>query len=160
MIGRGAVSALALSKEVGVSQATLSRWKREASSVLDVSHEETPAKRVQDWTPEEKVKAVMETGRLSEAELGGYLRRHGLHAEHLETWRKEATEAAQQALGGERRRLQGQARRRAEANPEAGEGPPTQGEGTCGGHGPAGSEKKLEVLLEDEEDDTTQESDE
>lgn|SRR5690606_16437925 len=78
MTGRGAVSAMALAKEVGVSQATLSRWKRESSSVLDVSHEETPPKRAQDWTPEEKVKAVMQTGGLSEADLGAYLRREVL----------------------------------------------------------------------------------
>ena len=57
MTGRDAVSALALASEVGVSQATLSRWKREASSVLHVSHEEAPAKRAQDWTADEKLKA-------------------------------------------------------------------------------------------------------
>lgn len=158
MTGRGAVSAMALAKEVGVSQATLSRWKRESSSVLDVSHEVTPPKRAQDWTPEEKVKAVMETGGLSEAELGAYLRREGLHATQLETWRKEATDAAQQALGGngpkskrsaEQKRIQAlerDLRRKDKALAEA--------------TALLVLKKKLELLFGDEEDGTSPENEE
>ena len=158
MTGRGAVSALALSKEVNVSQATLSRWKREASSVLDVTDEERAPKRAQDWTPEEKVKAVMETAGLSEAELGAYLRRNGLHAEQLDAWRKEAMEAAQQALGGnapkgkrtpEQKRIQQlerDLRRKEKALAEA--------------TALLVLKKKLEVLFGDEEDDTSQENEE
>ncbi len=106
MTGRGAVTATALADETGVSQGTLSRWKRDASSVLDVTVDDKPApreepgKRAQDWTPEEKVQAVMETGGLSEAELGVYVRRHGLHATQLDTWRAESHKAAVAALGG------------------------------------------------------------
>jgi len=158
MTGRSALSAVALSKEVGVSQATLSRWKREASSVLDVSHEERAPKRAQDWTPEEKVRAVMETGGLSEAELGAYLRRNGLHAEQLEAWRKEAMQGAQQALGGnapkgkrtpEQKRIQQlerDLRRKEKALAEA--------------TALLVLKKKLEVLFGDEEDDTSQENEE
>ena len=106
MTGRGAVTATALADETGVSQGTLSRWKRDASSVLYVAVEDKPApreepgKRAQDWTPEEKFQAVMETGELSEAELGVYVRRHGLHATQLDTWRAESHKAAVAALGG------------------------------------------------------------
>lgn len=106
MTGRGAVTATALADETGVSQGTLSRWKRDASSVLDVAVDDKPlereesGKRVQDWTPEEKFRAVMETSGLSEAKLGAYLRRHGLHSAQLDTWRAEAHKAAVGALGG------------------------------------------------------------
>jgi len=94
MTGPQAVSANALAKECGVSQGTLSRWKREASSVLSVSTKPTePEKRAQDWTPQEKLRAVMDTANLDEAELGRYLREKGLHAEVLEQWRSEALEA-------------------------------------------------------------------
>lgn len=94
MTGPQAVSANALAKECGVSQGTLSRWKREASSVLNVSTKPTePEKRVQDWTPQEKLGAVMDTANLDEAELGRYLREKGLHTEVLERWRGEALEA-------------------------------------------------------------------
>ena len=76
-----------------------------ASSVLYVAVEDEPArkepgKRAQDWTPEEKFQAVMETGELSEAELGVYVRRHGLHATQLDAWRAEVHKAAVAALGG------------------------------------------------------------
>lgn len=97
MTGPRAVSATALAKESGVSQGTLSRWRREASSVLSVSTKPTePDKRVQDWTPQQKLSAVMETAELDEAALGRYLREKGLHAQTLEAWRTEALEA----LGG------------------------------------------------------------
>lgn len=106
MTGRGAVTATALADETGVSQGTLSRWKRDASSALCVAVDDKPVereeagKRAQDWTPEEKFQAVMETGGLNEAELGAYLRRHGLHSTQLDTWRTEAHKAAVGALGG------------------------------------------------------------
>jgi transposase len=94
MTGRGAITATALSNETGVSQATLSRWKREASSVLEVPKDkptdQPEPKRAQDWTPEEKLRAVVETSGLSEPELGSYLRRHGLHSEQLQSWRADA----------------------------------------------------------------------
>ena len=44
MTGRGAVTATALANETGVSQGTLSRWKRDASSVLDVTVDDKPAR--------------------------------------------------------------------------------------------------------------------
>lgn len=105
MTGPGAVSATALAKESGVSQGTLSRWKREASSVLSVSTKPTePEKRVQDWTPPEKLGAVMETANLDEAALGRYLREKGLHAETLEQWRTEALEALGGGQSGKRKK--------------------------------------------------------
>lgn len=74
MTGPGAATALA--EETGVSQGTLSRWKRDPSRVLCVAVDEKngpreePGKRVQDWTPEKKFEAAMEAGKLSEAEFG------------------------------------------------------------------------------------------
>ncbi len=70
--GPGAPSALALSVETGVSQPTLSRWLREASSVRTVmpakpvsSPEISPPttvspatpRRPEDWSAEEKLRA-------------------------------------------------------------------------------------------------------
>jgi len=91
MCGPNAISAEALSDEIGVGKTSLWRWKRDASSVLDVTikRERTPT-RSQDWTAEQKLQAVVETGALNEDELGVYLRRNGLHAETLAQWREEA----------------------------------------------------------------------
>ena len=104
MTGRSAVSAASLAEENGVSQSTLSRWMKAASKVTDVSREHTPKpKRLQDWTPLEKLKAVAEADDLEASELGAYLRRKGLHAQQLEAWREAAT-AALASSGGKRRR--------------------------------------------------------
>ena len=95
--GPGRQSASALSKTVGVSQATLSRWLREAGSVAGMKMKRTEppskdpgvkdAKRPEDWTVEEKLKVVAEAVGLDEAELGVLLRREGLHEAQLKKWR-------------------------------------------------------------------------
>lgn len=43
----------------------------------------------QDWTAEQKLQAVIETGSMSEGDLGAYLRMNGLHSTDIETWKKE-----------------------------------------------------------------------
>lgn len=92
MSGASATSASALAVETGVSVTTLWRWKQDASSVLDMSTDADPprGKRTQDWSAEEKLRAVMETHGLSAPDLGAYLRQHGLHSDVLEGWRAEA----------------------------------------------------------------------
>lgn len=105
MSGPAAMSASALSKEVGVSQTSLSKWLREAGGdngvgkqVNGKSSKTKSGKRPQDWTAEEKLEAVLEAVSLSEEELGEYLRRKGLHEAHLAQWRRQVTEAATEAL--------------------------------------------------------------
>jgi len=85
-------SATQLAEEVGVPQSTLSRWLREAGSMGDMksNHKKRQSRRPQDWTPEEKVQAVIEAAGLSEDELGAFLRSRGLHSDHLAQWRQEA----------------------------------------------------------------------
>ena len=46
-------------------------------------------KRPDDWSPEEKFKAVLEADSLSDEQLGAFLRRKGLHEAHLEQWRHQ-----------------------------------------------------------------------
>lgn len=96
MVGPGRRSAWALAKESGVSQSTLSRWLREAGSVGRMSEDKdqgTEPRRPQDWSAEEKLEVLTEAGRLSEQELGGFLRRKGLHEAQLKQWREEALAA-------------------------------------------------------------------
>jgi transposase len=103
MVGPTAMSANALSREVGVSQSTLSRWLREArtvSTMHDKTPEDTskvpaavpqPAKRPSDWTPDEKMAAVVAATGLEGEALGAFLRREGLHQADIEDWRQTAT---------------------------------------------------------------------
>ena len=80
----GGPSATALAKEVGISQGTLSRWIRECGIVAPMKK----GKSSNSWTPEEKLKAIVETSLLADEELGKYLREQGLHSAKLEEWRE------------------------------------------------------------------------
>lgn len=103
MTGPRALSATTVSQETGIPQPTLSRWLRSAGTLrvvtksdetpADGTHASAPRKRVQDWTPQEKLQAVLETVAMSDDDLGAFLRRHGLHREQLEQWRQQATSA-------------------------------------------------------------------
>jgi transposase-like protein len=101
--GNNALSAGALAREVGVPQVTLSRWLQSArvvqperfqdstnASLKERSIKMTMApKSSKNWTPEEKLQAVLEASQLPEADLGAYLRQKGLHESHLKQWRQE-----------------------------------------------------------------------
>ena len=68
-----APSATSLAREVGVPQPTLSRWMRAFGTVRAVSNDnEGPAsrpRRPEDWSAEERLRAVTEAGRLEGEEL-------------------------------------------------------------------------------------------
>ena len=102
MAGSHGRSAASLSADAGVSQATLSRWRKEASSVPQVTSKKISkqktrggrrGKRPQDWTTLEKMRAVVEASELSDEALGEFLRREGLHQADLDAWRTQTAEA-------------------------------------------------------------------
>ena len=157
MMGRDGVSANALSEQTGVSQATLSRWKREASTVVAMSPKEKPQpapRRAQDWTPAEKIRAVADTDGVGEHALGAFLREHGLHAELLDQWRSEilgalsggGTKGKRSVEEKKIRRLEREVRRKDKALAET--------------TALLVLKKKFDALFSDGEDDTNQESDE
>ncbi len=107
------MSASALSKEVGIGQPTLSRWLKEASRVgvvNDSNDEHEPGRRPENWSPQEKLRAVVEAAGISETELGLWLRRRGLKEEHLRQWRELAllafSERPSRASKEERKRVE------------------------------------------------------
>jgi len=101
LFGPNAMSEHALARQEGVSQASLSRWKNRAATLGVMSkHDEhngstdtTTPRRPQDWSMEEKLQVVLETATLSDAELGAYLRRKGLHEGTLKQWRASVSQA-------------------------------------------------------------------
>jgi transposase len=93
MLPPTSMSATALAAKCGVLQPTLSRWLREACNVPKMN--QTTKK--QGFTPAEKLRVLTEAGRLSDAELGEYLRRNGLHEATLKQWRKDAEDGLRDA---------------------------------------------------------------
>lgn len=112
MLGPDAVTATSLAQETGISQATLSRWRLAAVSIKGVSSPKPPVtpstettaspKRPQDWTALERAQAVLAASKLSEDELGEFLRRQGLHREQLDVWKEALEEALAQPQRGRR----------------------------------------------------------
>jgi len=106
MSGPGAVTATALSREVGITQPTLSRWLREAGTVAGVSKKSKPkpkratqpqptgGRAAAQWSAEEKVRVVLAAAGVSNQDLGEFLRREGLHEEDLVRFREEVRSAA------------------------------------------------------------------
>jgi transposase len=159
MSGPSAVSANSLSKEVGVAQGTLSRWLLRAGTIGDMSkkdllHEKPVARRVEDRSPEEKLRLVSQATALPPDELGAFLRREGLHEADLDAWResilgalKPATNKHAKSIEARRvRELESELRRKDKALAEAAALLVLQ--------------KKVRALWGDEDDDTKKESDE
>ena len=104
----GGPSATQLAAEVGVPQSTLSRWLRQAGRLAEAPTPQSPepspepprrpmpGKRPQDWSAEEKLQAVVAAAAVPEAQLGGFLRRQGLHAAQLQDWRQQVLSGLQQ----------------------------------------------------------------
>ena len=126
MTGPGKVSANVLSKEVGISQPTLSRWLRAAASVPKVSTKKSTP-RAKTWTVTEKLRVVLAADGLNDEELGALLRTEGIHSAQLEEWRKAAEAAfsqrtaskAEAALERQLKELRGELLRKDRARAEA-----------------------------------------
>ncbi len=85
------ISIAALSKEEGISDATLYNWRKEARNqgrLMPDSDNTTIG-----WTSRDKFAAVMETAAMNQAEVAAYCREKGLYPEQLVQW-KEACERA------------------------------------------------------------------
>jgi transposase len=73
---------------------------------------EAPPRRPQDWSPDEKIAVVMESLKLEEAQLGGLLRRRGLHKATLDEWREAMLRGGKAELAGRQEKATGAEARR------------------------------------------------
>lgn len=80
-----------LSREEGISEGTLSRWRSEARAQGKLLPDGQSGP--DGWTSCDKFAAVVETAALNEAEVSAYCRERGLYPEQIPRWR-EACERA------------------------------------------------------------------
>lgn len=75
-----------LSKELGISDASLYTWRKEARQ----AGQATPGdgKSSDKWSSEDKFLIVLETYTMNGAELAEYCRKKGLYKEQVEVWKK------------------------------------------------------------------------
>lgn len=78
----GGPGIMEMSKKINVHHVTIRRWK----GLYAMSSSMNSSK---NWTPEQKLQAIIESSSLSEEELGEYLRKNGLHSEDLNQWKEE-----------------------------------------------------------------------
>jgi transposase len=155
----GAPTARSVSREMGVPQPNISRWLREARTVPAVAKDDdetaSEPRRPEDWTVKERLRAVLEAEELSDAELGEFLRREGLHEEILDDWRASvfaalapASTTAAQAKADKKRieKLEKELTRNKRALAAA--------------NAVVVLQKKVHALLGDGDDDTSSETDE
>lgn len=85
------VSIAALSKEEGISDATLYLWRKQAREQgrLMPDSDTTP----NGWTSRDKFAAVMETAAMSETDVAAYCREKGIYPEQLAQWRAACEQA-------------------------------------------------------------------
>lgn len=76
----GGPGIMEMAEKTGVHHTSIRRWR-------DLYAMSPSMKASKKWTPEKKLKAIVETSSLSKEELGEYLRKHGLHSHELEEWK-------------------------------------------------------------------------
>lgn len=91
-----------IAKELGVSAWTLYQWAKQCGTRSGMKNSE---RRPQDWSAQEKLKAVIEYEGLPPEKQGDFLRRTGLHSDHIAAWKKSmqgALESARKPTAEER----------------------------------------------------------
>lgn len=80
-----------ISKEEGISDVTLYKWRKEAraAGVATPGNGQTSDK----WSSQDKFLIVMETFAMNESELAEYCRKKGLYREQIEAWKSVCLQA-------------------------------------------------------------------
>lgn len=80
----------ATAKKIGIASSTLYGWKKKYANIGDM--EKSNSKSSKDWSPEQKLEAIIKTASMNEEELGQYLRSSGLHSSDLESFKSSFIE--------------------------------------------------------------------
>ena len=80
-----------LSREEGISEATLHKWRAQARGKGQLLPDAKAGP--EGWSSRDKFAAVLETAAVSEADLAGYCRKRGLFVEQIKAWRMACEQA-------------------------------------------------------------------
>lgn len=78
-----------ISEEYGIGRSTIGKWLRQykQNGSIDLKSIE---KRPQDWSPEERIAALIETGSMTPEECSTWCRQNGIFPHHLAQWKRDA----------------------------------------------------------------------
>ena len=85
VLSRGSRSITEICNELGVSTASMYRWRVEFGTITDMKKTTRP----QDRNVQDRLKSVIDYFSLPAEKRGEYLRKEGLHSDHLKSWRKQ-----------------------------------------------------------------------
>jgi len=88
-LSRGNRSVNEVLQEIGIASPTIYQWRDQFANVSGMTKSTKPQTR----SASEKLKALMEFDALPDEKRGEYLRKNGLHEEHLAEWRQQIEEA-------------------------------------------------------------------
>jgi len=83
----GSMGLNATAEKLGIPSSTLYGWKARYAIITPMK--KTNKKNTKNWSPEEKLEALVKTASMSESNLGEYLRINGLHSHSLESFKSE-----------------------------------------------------------------------
>jgi len=78
-----------ISQEFGVGRSTIGKWLRQYKESGNTTLK-LKAKRPKDWSSEQRISALIETGTMNSEECVAWCRKNGIFCHHLEQWRKDA----------------------------------------------------------------------
>ncbi len=144
-LAEGAANVSSVARDWDLPAGTAYRWVEEAHTLGVMPGN---AKRPDDRSPEEKLRLVNEAARLDDSALGEFLRREGIHEEDLQRWRRQALGGLEGKANGVAptrrvRELERELRRKDKALAETA--------------ALLVLSKKVQALLGDEDDDTSEE---
>ena len=89
-----AQSVVDVSRETGIAQSTLYRWKSDYQGTTDHASASTGSdtKNPERWSGQEKLAVVIATAGLNEHERSAYCREKGLYVEQITRWKAQAAE--------------------------------------------------------------------
>ncbi len=85
VLSRGSRSVESICRDLGVSKPAVYGWRKKYATSVGMKKTE---RRPQDWSAVEKMNAVISYEGLAEDQRGEFLRREGLHTDHIESWKK------------------------------------------------------------------------
>ena len=85
VMARGKRTIAEICRNEGMEVGTVANWLRPRGSSSEMKNQKKSSK----WPPDKKLKVLLETASLSEAELGSYLRKAGLFSLQLDEWKSE-----------------------------------------------------------------------
>jgi transposase-like protein len=80
-----------LSEKTGIHHTSIRNW-------IKIYANNSSMKKSKEWTPEEKLEAIIKTVAMAENELGEFLRANGLHSTDIEQWKQDIY-SAQKPVG-------------------------------------------------------------